>query len=70
MAVVEAGPMTKGAPSGSTVRVDPELLLKLKRIVALSDKPMRITDYVNNLIRGPIERDYERVMKKLRESDS
>jgi hypothetical protein len=68
MLALEVRPVTDKKKAVSTVKIDKLLLVKLRRIAALSEKKIKIFDYIDNLIRGAIERDYDRASKKFRES--
>jgi hypothetical protein len=50
-------------PASATVKIDAALLLKAKQIAALDG--CKLTDYFDRVLRGPIERDHSRSMKRI-----
>jgi hypothetical protein len=59
-----------GKPSGEgkAVRLDPDLYAKA-RIVALR-RGVQIGEYLGGLLSSPVDRDYQRVLKELADSES
>jgi hypothetical protein len=50
----------------ATVKVDAALLRKAKQTCTLEN--IKLQDYFDRLVRGPIERDNAKALRKLRES--
>lgn len=55
--------MTKRPAATATMKVDPELLRKAKQHAALND--IKIQDYIDALLRKPIERDHAHDMRRI-----
>jgi hypothetical protein len=47
----------------ATVKIDADLLRKAKQIAAMEDT--KLTDYFDRLIRGPVERDHAKTMRRI-----
>jgi predicted DNA binding CopG/RHH family protein len=54
-------------PASATVKIDAELLRKAKQHATLED--IKLQDYIDKLLRAPIERDHARTLRKLREGE-
>ncbi|MGO9108584.1 MAG: hypothetical protein ACLP9L_05060 [Thermoguttaceae bacterium] len=63
VAKTERGRPSKPGGQGRPVRIDPELFNKA-RIVAMR-RGSQIGEYLGTLIEGPVNRDYQRVLKEL-----
>ena len=50
----------KRPAASATIKIDPELLRRAKKVAAL--KEVKLQDYLDKLLRGPINRDFARVM--------
>ncbi len=65
-------PVTEPLPTG-TARIDGELLNKARIITAhrtgAGGRPAKLTDYLDAILRGPIEKDYAALMASLRKGD-
>ncbi len=65
---------TPDPPATQTVRVDTDLLRKAKLICARrpgrAGRTLKLTDYLDSLLRTAIERDYEEALRKIREGDA
>lgn len=54
----------------ATVKVDPELLRMAQQVVAFAPldaggKPLKLSEYLDSLLRMPIERDHAKLLKRL-----
>lgn len=61
----KAGRPKKPSGEGKAVRLDPDLYGKA-RIIALR-RGFQIGEYLGGLLEGPVERDYQRILKDLAE---
>jgi len=57
-------------PASATVKIDPELLRKAQQIVAFmppgeGGKVPKLTDFLDAILRGPIEREHAKLLKRL-----
>jgi hypothetical protein len=63
--------MTKDRnPATATVKIDPELLRKAQQVVAFlppneDGKQPKVSEYLDSLLRAPIERDHAKLLKRL-----
>jgi hypothetical protein len=58
----------KKSPLKTTpVRIDTGLVRKAKTIA--EDKGIDLSDYISGVIRGPIERDWTKILKKIVDSE-
>ena len=60
-----AGLQAMAEPSSKSIKIDIDLWKKIKVIIAASDGDIGIQDYVANIIRTVVEKDYARAIKKL-----
>lgn len=68
---IPVAPMAKERnPATATVKIDPELLRKANQIVAFlppdeDGKPVKLADYLDQLLRASIERDHAKLLKRM-----
>jgi hypothetical protein len=53
----------KRGAAKATIKIDPELVRKARQVCAHED--VKIQDYIDTLLRGPIERDLDRVLDRV-----
>jgi hypothetical protein len=51
-------------PTSRSIKIDAELWKKIKVIIAAADGEMGIQDYVNDVLRPVVEKDYPKALKK------
>jgi hypothetical protein len=61
----EMEPMAERKPASATIKIDPDLLRKARQFTTMED--IKLQDYIDRLLRAPIERDHARMMKRLLE---
>lgn len=52
-------------PASATVKIDPQLHEKAYQHCAMSRPRLKLSAYLDSILRGPIERDYARTMKRI-----
>lgn len=58
-------PRIMAGPASRSIKIDAELWKKIKLIIATNDDDIGIQDYVNDIIRPVVEKDYSKAVKKL-----
>lgn len=76
LSTVQDHPMSKERnPATATVKIDPELLRKANQIVAFlpldeDGRQTKLADYLDQILRQPIERDHTKLLKRLAKEGS
>ena len=56
-------------PATRSIKIDAELWRKIKIIIATQEGEMGMQDYINEVLRPAVNRDYPKALKKLNQAD-
>ncbi len=57
-------------PATRSIKIDAELWRKIKIIVATQEPEIGMQDYINDVLRPAVNRDYPKALKKLNAGES
>ena len=52
-------------PTSRSIKIESELWRRIKLIIAARDHDLHIQDYVNEVLRPVVDRDYQKALKRL-----